>query len=66
MTAYRYRHCPHCGSVFPGGQLRPLRFGEGHWHKRGGSRRRCPNCGAVGFTQDFPIVNQNNKRKEEL
>ncbi len=42
---YRYRRCRHCGATFPGGQLKPLRYGEGHYHKRGGSLRRCPNCG---------------------
>ncbi len=56
MPAYRYRRCPRCLSVFPGGQLRVLRYGEGHYHKRGGSLRRCPNCGHKGFTQDFKLV----------
>jgi hypothetical protein len=35
MTAWRYRRCPSCEAVFPGGQLRPLRYGEGHWRQRG-------------------------------
>ena len=56
MTAYRYRKCPNCHSVFPGGQLKPLRYGEGHYHKKGGSLRRCPNCGRTGFTQQFVVV----------
>jgi ribosomal protein L34E len=56
MPAYRYRRCKHCHATFPGGQLKPLRYGEGHYHKRGGSLRKCPNCGKVGVTQDFPVV----------
>jgi ribosomal protein S27AE len=53
---YRHRRCLSCGAVFPAGELKPLRYGGGHWHGRGGSRRKCPNCGRVGFTQEFPIV----------
>ena len=56
MKPYRWRKCRECGSVFPGGQLPVLRLGAGHWRTRGGGRRRCPRCGNVGFTQDFPIV----------
>lgn len=56
MTAYRYRRCPHCHSVFPGGDLKPLRYGRGHYHQKGGSLRRCPKCGYKGFTQGFAIV----------
>src|SRR3972149_11456905 len=56
MSAYRFRRCRSCGSVFPGGQLEVLRLGSGHWHQRGGSLRRCPRCGRTGFTQDFPVV----------
>ncbi|MBI4332368.1 MAG: hypothetical protein HY673_13930 [Chloroflexi bacterium] len=56
MPVRRYRSCPKCHAVFPGGQLKPLRYGPGHYHKRGGSLRRCPKCGKTGFTQDFPIV----------
>lgn len=54
MTAYRYRRWPRCAAVFPGGELKPLRYGS-HWRKRGGCQRRCPRCGFIGFTQDFPI-----------
>ncbi len=56
MTPYRYRKCPSCGATFPGGELKPVRFGAGHWHEKGGSLRRCPRCGHKGFTQDFKIV----------
>lgn len=56
--AWRYRRCPSCGGVFPGGDLRPLRLGEGHWHRRGGSLRRCPQCGHVDFTQGFAVVRE--------
>lgn len=58
MTAYRFRRCPSCRAVFPGGELKPLRFGPGHWHERGGSLRRCPKCGHVGFTQQFREVSR--------
>ena len=53
---YRYRRCPECRATFPGGQLRPLRYGEGHWHSKGGSLRKCPNCSFVSFTQRFSLV----------
>jgi hypothetical protein len=56
MTAWRYRRCPECRATFPAGELRPLRYGEGHWHKQGGSLRRCPRCGFVAFTQRFAVV----------
>lgn len=61
MTAYRFRRCPQCRAVFPGGELKPLRFGGGHYHKRGGSLRRCPRCGHVAFTQSFPVVQDRPK-----
>lgn len=60
---YRYRRCPSCRGVFPAGELRPLRFGAGHWHSKGGSLRRCPKCGKTGFTQSFPTVNEAGKRE---
>ena len=66
MPVYRFRRCQGCKSVFPGGQLRPLRYGEGHWHKSGGSLRRCPRCGRTGFTQDFPVVHDVNRGLEVL
>lgn len=52
----RWRKCLRCGWVGPAGELKPVRYGAGHWHKRGGSLRRCPRCGFVGFTQQFPVV----------
>jgi len=56
MTAWRYRRCPECRSVFPGGDLKPLRYGAGNWRKTGGGLRRCPECSFVGFTQRFVVV----------
>lgn len=56
MGAYRYRVCPRCHEVFPGGKLKVVRYGSGHWHQQGGSLRQCPYCGLKGFTQDFPLV----------
>lgn len=56
MTAWRYRRCPACLSVFPGGQLRPVRYGASHWHEKGGSLRRCPSCGYVIWTSKFEVV----------
>lgn len=53
---YRYRQCPKCKRTFPAGKLRVLRYGLGHYHERGGSLRKCPYCGRVGFTQDFKVV----------
>ena len=47
MTAWRYRRCPSCGTVVPGGELRPVRYGAGHWRRRGYGVRRCPSCGHV-------------------
>jgi len=53
---YRFRKCQRCGDTFPAGELKPTRLGTGHWHKQGGSLRRCPSCGHVDFTGEFPIV----------
>jgi hypothetical protein len=53
---YRFRRCPQCRATFAAGELRPLRLGGGHWHQRGGSLRRCPECGYVAFTQRFGVV----------
>jgi uncharacterized Zn finger protein len=53
---YRYRRCPECRATFPAGELRVLRYGAGHYHKKGGSLRRCPECGHTGFTQAFVVV----------
>lgn len=61
MTTWRWRTCPSCYVVFPGGQLRPLRYGEGHWRRHGYSLRRCPRCGHVGETRDFRIVGQGHR-----
>jgi len=58
MTPHRFRRCPQCQEVLRGGQLKPLRYGERHWHDRGGSLRRCPVCGWIGFTQDFRLVHK--------
>ena len=61
MTAWRYRRCPSCGAVFPGGQLQPLRYDDGHWRQRGYSLRRCPRCGHVAPTRAFLIVGQDHR-----
>jgi hypothetical protein len=58
MGAWRYRRCLSCQGVFPGGDFRPLRYGEGHWRQKGYSLRRCPGCGTVGQTRDFPVVRE--------
>ena len=55
-TPYRFRRCPRCYGVVAGAELKPLHYGPGHWHRSGGSLRRCPRCGHKGFTQDFPLV----------
>lgn len=39
---------PDCGAIMRGGQLRSVRYGEGHWHERSGSLRKCPRCGHKG------------------
>ena len=51
-----FRQYPSCHTTFPGGQLRPVRFGGGHWHQEGVSLRECPNYGHQGVTQYFPVV----------
>ncbi len=61
MTAYRFRKCPNCRATFPAGELKPLRYGAGHYHQQGGSLRRCPKCGRTGFTQSFPVVHDRPK-----
>ena len=61
MPVWRYRRCPECRAAFPAGELRPLRVGAGHWHKRGGSLRRCPRCAHVGFTQVFVVVSDKRR-----
>jgi len=50
------RRCPACRAVFPGGDLKPLCYGDGNRHKKGGSLRRCPRCGHAAFTQRFAVV----------
>jgi hypothetical protein len=56
-AAHRFRKCPKCKQEFPAGKLRVCNPYHGqHYHKVGGSLRRCPHCGKVGFTQDFKIV----------
>jgi len=62
---YRYRRCPECRSVIAGGDLKPLRYGEGNWRKRGGGLRRCPQCGHIGFTQAFVVV-EDKRRQQRL
>jgi hypothetical protein len=57
VSAWRYRRCPECRATFPGGQLKPLRYGVA-WRKKGGGLRRCPECGHTGFTQDFKVVRE--------
>lgn len=61
MTAWRFRRCPSCGATFPGGQLRPLRYGENHWRQHGYSLRRCPRCGHVAQTREFCIMRQGHR-----
>jgi hypothetical protein len=55
-TPYRYRQCPRCHVVRPGGEFPPVRFGSGHWRAGGWSWRRCPACGHKGSTRDFKVV----------
>jgi len=55
MTAWRYRRCPRYRRIYPGGELRPVRYGS-HWQAGGYSLRRCPRCGYRGQTRDFQIV----------
>jgi len=62
MAPWRFRRCPHCLATFPGGQLRPLRYGAGGWRKKGGGLRCCPNCGHTAFTQEFPIAVDKRQR----
>ena len=57
MRTWRYRRCPHYGNTFPGGRLKVIRRGYGHWRSYGGwGWRRCPACGRKGQTRDFPVV----------
>jgi len=60
-SVYRYRRCPTCQRVFPAGKLRILNYSSSarHYHKYGGSLRKCPFCGKTGFTQDFKVVSFN-------
>lgn len=54
---YRWRKCPKCDRTFPAGKLKVCNPYHGHhYHKVGGSLRKCPYCGKVGFTQQFSIV----------
>ena len=53
---YRYRKCPKCAEVFPAGKLGILNYHGNHYHKWGGSLRKCMYCGHTGFTQDFKVV----------
>lgn len=53
---YRYRQCPECGEVMPAGELAIINYYGTHWHGKGGSKRKCPYCGHVDFTQGFKVV----------
>jgi hypothetical protein len=54
---WRYRRCPSCLGVYAGGEFRPLRYGA-QWREVGYGLRRCPGCGTVGQTRDFPVVRE--------
>ncbi|MHB8085348.1 MAG: hypothetical protein ACYDHZ_05955 [Dehalococcoidia bacterium] len=59
MAAWRFRKCPACLAVFPGGELKPLFYGKGSWDRYGnGALRKCPNCGSTGYTREFPVISQ--------
>ena len=62
MSAWRYRQCPRCGNTFPGGKLKPIRLGPGHWRGKGWGWRRCPDCGHKGQTKDFRVVQDLRRR----
>lgn len=53
---YRYRECPECHQTMPAGKLGIVNYYGAHWHPKGGSKRKCPYCGYVGFTQEFKVV----------
>jgi len=65
MTAWRYRRCPSCRRVFPGGELRPVSYGA-HWGARGTAKRRCPCCGFIAPTHYFGIVREKHGRGREM
>ncbi len=53
---YRYRVCPSCHKVMPAGELKIINYHGVHWHDKGGSKRKCPYCGHVDFTQGFKVI----------
>jgi len=62
MTAWRYRRCPSCGRVYPGGELRPVHYGGQPW-TGGWMQRRCPACGHVARSSAFKVVREAHARK---
>lgn len=54
---YRYRKCPDCEMVFRAGLLENLTMGS-NWTEYGDANRRCPTCGWVGETNEFPVQDE--------
>jgi ribosomal protein S27AE len=57
-TAWRFRHCPHCGVTNTAGDFRIVGTYRRGWNDRSTLRRRCPSCGVVDRTEGFPVVRQ--------
>lgn len=61
MAPWRYRMCPHCGTVRAGGEFKPVRYGA-HWTASGSDWRRCPACGKKGASHEFRVVKDDHRK----
>jgi hypothetical protein len=56
-VSWRWRRCPKCQNVAPGGEYRPVSYGL-NWQPSGVALRVCPQCGLRARTAAFPIVRE--------
>jgi hypothetical protein len=57
MTAWRFRRCPSCQSVYAAGRFRPVRF-DVPWTGVGRVERQCPGCDHRAPTAHFEVVRE--------
>lgn len=58
MAAWRYRRCLGCEKVFPAGELVFDAAYGATWTDGTKVARKCPRCGRMGYTKDFPVVRE--------
>ncbi len=56
----RFRECPECFEVFAASMFRVR--GSYYGGRDGEAKRRCPGCGYVAVTSEFPVVPEGETR----